>query len=50
MGVQPGAFDEAVQGVDAVIHAASPVSFSTEDPEGSFDLEVLRRSFRLMFE
>ncbi|KLO11371.1 NAD-binding protein [Schizopora paradoxa] len=27
------AFDEAIQGADAVIHAASPVSFSTEDPQ-----------------
>ncbi|KAJ3841297.1 NAD(P)-binding protein [Lentinula raphanica] len=28
-----GAFDEAVQDVDAIAHAASPVNFSTEDPQ-----------------
>ncbi|KAJ3967432.1 hypothetical protein EV361DRAFT_953226 [Lentinula raphanica] len=30
---QDGAFDEAVQDVDAIAHAASPVNFSTEDPQ-----------------
>ncbi|KAK4035216.1 hypothetical protein C8A01DRAFT_18094 [Parachaetomium inaequale] len=29
----PGAFDEAVKGVDAVAHLASPVSFDFTDPE-----------------
>lgn len=29
----PGAFDEAVKGVDAVAHLASPVSFSFTDPD-----------------
>ncbi|KAG8892731.1 methylglyoxal reductase (NADPH-dependent) gre2, partial [Tulasnella sp. 403] len=29
----PGAFDEAVRGVDAVIHTASPVTVDAEDPQ-----------------
>lgn len=33
---QPGAFDEAVKGVDAIAHAASPVSFAADDPKGDF--------------
>ncbi|THH07730.1 hypothetical protein EW145_g3173, partial [Phellinidium pouzarii] len=29
----PGAFDEAVKGVDAIEHTASPLSFRVDDPE-----------------
>lgn len=29
-----GAFDEAVKGVDAVAHTASPFHFQAEDPQG----------------
>jgi len=32
--LQPGAFDDAVKGVDAVEHLASPVFFSFKDPDG----------------
>lgn len=31
---KPGAFDEAVKGVDAVAHTASPFHFQAEDPQG----------------
>lgn len=30
----PGAFDEAVKGVDAIIHTATPVTLKADDPEG----------------
>lgn len=30
----PGAFDEAVKGVDAIEHTASPFHFKAEDPAG----------------
>ncbi|KAF8608520.1 D-lactaldehyde dehydrogenase [Ceratobasidium sp. AG-I] len=30
---EDGAFDEAVEGIDAVAHTASPVTFETEDPQ-----------------
>ena len=29
-----GAFDEAVKGVDAIEHTASPVDFNTKEPQG----------------
>ncbi|KAM6493009.1 hypothetical protein JOM56_011143 [Amanita muscaria] len=29
------AFDESVKGVDAIIHAASPVTFDVDDPNGA---------------
>jgi hypothetical protein len=32
---QPGAFDEAVKGVGAIEHIASPFHFNMDDPEGS---------------
>jgi nucleoside-diphosphate-sugar epimerase len=31
---QEGAFDEAVKGVDAIEHTASPFHFNADDPEG----------------
>ena len=31
---EDGAFDEAVKGVDAVAHTASPFHFQAEDPQG----------------
>jgi hypothetical protein len=31
---QEGAFDEAVKGVDAIEHTASPAHFKADDPEG----------------
>jgi len=34
---EPGAFDEAVKGVDAVIHTASPVTVHADDPDGEYD-------------
>lgn len=33
--VQEGAFDEAVKGVDAILHTASPFHLDAEDPNGS---------------
>ena len=33
--VAPGAFDNAVKGVDAIIHTASPVHFDADDPNGA---------------
>ncbi|CAE6464972.1 unnamed protein product [Rhizoctonia solani] len=33
IAVWDGAFDEAVKGVDAIAHTASPVPFDTEDPK-----------------
>ena len=32
--LQPGAFDRVVEGVDAVVHIASPCRFDAVDPEG----------------
>lgn len=38
---QPGAFDEAVKGVDAVAHMASPFHFQADDPNGeSIQLQI----------
>lgn len=34
-GIQEGAFDEVVKGVDAIEHTASPVTFNLEDPDGA---------------
>ena len=31
---QDGAFDEAVKGMDAIAHIASPLHFNSEDPSG----------------
>ena len=31
---KPGAFDEAVKGVDAIEHTASPFHFKADDPNG----------------
>jgi hypothetical protein len=31
---QNGAFDEAVKGVDAIVHTASPFHLKADDPEG----------------
>lgn len=36
----PGAYDEAVKDVDAIIHAASPVQFSWDDPSEVIDPAV----------
>lgn len=36
----PGAYDEAVKGVDGIIHAASPVIFSWNDPSEVIDPAV----------
>ena len=36
----PGAYDEIVQDVDAIIHAASPVVFTWEDPSEIIDPAV----------
>lgn len=33
MSIQPGAFDDAVKEVSAVVHTASPMTFAEEDPE-----------------
>lgn len=35
--LQEGAFDEAVKGVDAIEHTASPFHTKGEDPDGKFD-------------
>lgn len=35
-----GAYDEAVKGVDGIIHAASPVIFSWDDPSEVIDPAV----------
>jgi hypothetical protein len=32
--MQEGAFDEAVKGVDAILHTASPIGFGFDDPQG----------------
>lgn len=34
--IQEGAFDTAVQGVDAIEHTASPFHFNADDPNGTF--------------
>lgn len=34
LGVE-GAFDDAVKGVDAILHLASPLARPTEDPDGT---------------
>ncbi len=34
--LQPGAFDDAVSGVDVIAHTASTVSFAAADPSGEF--------------
>lgn len=33
---QAGAFDEAVKGMDAIEHTASPFHFNADDPNGMF--------------
>ena len=38
---QEGAFDEAVKGVDAIEHTASPAHFKADDPEGGVTAFVL---------
>lgn len=46
---QDSAFDEAVKGVDAVVHTASPVHVSAVDPQGnsgSLSLSKFRSIFR----
>jgi hypothetical protein len=35
---QDGAFDEAVKGVDAIEHTASPVRWNAVDPQGGCSL------------
>lgn len=35
--VQDGAFDEAVKGVDAVAHTASPFHMNADEPKELFD-------------
>ncbi|KZT29949.1 D-lactaldehyde dehydrogenase [Neolentinus lepideus HHB14362 ss-1] len=37
---KPGAFDEAMRGVDGVIHVASPVALDAEDPKDLIDTAV----------
>ena len=32
---QPSAFDEAVKGVDAILHTASPFHWAADDPKGA---------------
>ena len=32
---QAGAFDDAVKGMDAIVHTASPADFSVENPDGN---------------
>ncbi len=34
-GIQEGAFDEVIKGVDAIEHTSSPVTFNLEDPDGA---------------
>jgi hypothetical protein len=34
-GAQEGAFDEAVKGVDAIEHTASPFHLKADDPDGA---------------
>jgi hypothetical protein len=34
-GLQEGAFDEVIKGVDAIEHTSSPVTFNLEDPDGA---------------
>ncbi len=36
--VKSGAFDDAVKGVDAIIHTASPVRLYADDPSGTLRL------------
>lgn len=36
---QANAFDEAVKEVDGIIHLASPVSFTVDDPQGELFLD-----------
>ena len=38
--MQPDAFDEAVLGVDAVLHTASPLHYTAEDPAEVIDPAV----------
>lgn len=39
--ITPGAFDEAVKGVDAIIHAASPTHLEADDPDGTMNPQSL---------
>ena len=34
MGLQDGAFDHVVDGLDAILHTASPFQYDVEDPDG----------------
>ena len=35
--ITPGAFDEAVKDIDAIIHAASPTHLEADDPDGTIN-------------
>lgn len=46
---QPGVFDEAVKGVDAVLHTASPFHFNTEDdPQGKLIRPAVRGTLNIL--
>lgn len=44
---QEGAFDEAVKGVDAIVHTASPCYTNADDPQG-MQVQLLPRACLLL--
>ena len=46
---QPGAFDEAVKGIDAIAHTASPFHFQADDPNGTFMLCEIRSNILMIY-
>ena len=38
---QDGAFDDAVKGVDAIEHTASPADFKAQDPQGELEVSLI---------
>lgn len=41
LGIKEGAFDEAVKGVDAIEHMASPFHFNAKVPDGVCSTTIL---------
>lgn len=46
---QEGAFDTAVQGVDAIEHTASPFHFNADDPHGTFFISQLHNIYLVKY-
>ena len=46
--ITPGAFDEAVKDIDAIIHAASPTHLEADDPDGTISTNLNERRTDLL--